>query len=273
MYFIAGYRTDSDPAVWTEMIQLANEFFKITRGYQNQLNDHFGYNPPVPETTTTMWDFEYSSYLNIYAYPKELCYTDISPMPENFLQIDVFCRQETETFTIPKELEGMPGKALIYFSMGSMGSIDVDLMKKFLSIFAQTPYKFIVSKGPRAGEYDLPPNCWGKQFLPQTAILPLVDLVITHGGNNTFTECLAFGKKMIVLGLFADQLDNGARIVEKGYGDSFNPYKIEKAELLKSIDRLLADEQLTLKLQQMKDRIAKENRKAIACQAIECLFI
>ncbi len=66
---------------------------------------------------------------------------------------------------------------------GSMGSIDVELNKKFASILAKTPHKVLFSKGPLADEYELPENAWGEAYVPQTALLPHVDLVITHGGK------------------------------------------------------------------------------------------
>src|SRR5947199_6914244 len=98
--------------------------------------------------------------------------------------------------------------------------------------------------GPQAEQVNLGDRMWGAEFVPQPAILPLVDLVITHGGNNTVTECFHHGKPMIVLPLFWDQYDNAQRVAELAYGIRLAPYDAADEDLTGAIDRLLADEAL-----------------------------
>ena len=81
----------------------------------------------------------------------------------------------------------------------------------------------------------------GAEFLPQPSVLLHADLVLTHGGNNTVTECLHFGKPMIVLPLFWDQYDNAQRVDELGLGVRLAPYEVTGPELRRAIEHLLAD--------------------------------
>src|SRR5262249_48812227 len=145
-----------------------------------------------------------------------------------------------EPFELPDALRDGSG-GLVYLSLGSLASGDVELMKRLVEVLAATPHRYIVSKGPLHSEDELADNMWGAPTLPQTNVLPLVDLVITHGGNNTTTECFHFGKPMVVLPVLWDQYDNAQRVAEKGFGRRLPTYEFDDRDLTTAIDELLAD--------------------------------
>ena len=76
---------------------------------------------------------------------------------------------------------------------------------------------------------------------------------------------------MIVMGLKGDQLDNSARIDEKGYGIRINPNEFADQELLDAIERGLNDKELIAKVQAAGKRIEAENSKEKACERLEKL--
>jgi MGT family glycosyltransferase len=192
--------------------------------------------PPLPDL-----EFIHPGGVSLYIYPELADYARTQPLGDAWHRIDSSVRQTDARFTLPGQLAEGTG-ALIYFSLGSLGSADVGLMRRLIAILARTPHRYIVSKGPLHAEIDLPPNMWGAEFVPQTSVIPLVDLVITHGGNNTTTECLHFGKPMIVLPLFWDQHDNAQRMDELGLGIRLDPYRCTDEALHAGIGRLLADQ-------------------------------
>lgn len=130
---------------------------------------------------------------------------------------------------------------LVYLSLGSLASGDLELMQRLVDALADSRYRVIVSKGPQHEHLRLPGNMAGEEFLPQVSILHDVDLVITHGANNTVTEALYFGKPMVVLPVFWDQYDNAQRIHETRFGVRLDTYGHDPSELTAAIDRLLAD--------------------------------
>ena len=197
-------------------------------------------------------------------------YTDRRPLDATWHRLDSSVRTTDVAVDLPAVLTDRPeGSALVYLSLGSLGSADVDLMRRLVSVLGDTPHRYIVSKGPQAAEYELAPNMWGAEFLPQATLLPLVDLVITHGGNNTTTEAFHHGKPMVVLPLFWDQYDNAQRVDETGFGVRLATYAFEDHELVDAIEGLLADTDLRTRMATGAAEIQRRDGRTNAADVLE----
>jgi MGT family glycosyltransferase len=218
--------------------------------------------PPLPDL-----EFIHEGAANLYVYPEIADYTDARPLGEGWHRLDSSVRETDEPFEPPAGLTG--DGPLIYFSLGSLGSADVELVRRVIAALAETPYRYIVSKGPLHAEIELAANMWGAEFVPQTKVLPMADLVITHGGNNTTTEALHFGKPMICLPLFWDQYDNAQRVHELGYGVRLDTYTFTDAELRGALDKLLGDTGLRERLAAEGSEIRRRDGVRQAADLIE----
>jgi MGT family glycosyltransferase len=220
--------------------------------------------PPLPR-----YDFIHESpWLNLYVYPEQIDYQRARPLGPHWQNLQACVRTTDSAWDVPDAMRDS-GDPLIYLSMGSLGSADVELMRKLIAGLAERPYRVIVSKGPQAKEIELAPNMAGAEFLPQTSILPKIDLVITHGGNNTVTESLYFGKPMVVLPIFWDQHDNAQRIDETGFGVRLDTYEHEPGELTDAIDRLLGDGELDGRLRDVSASLMDLRGTEVAAARIE----
>ncbi|MEV4563162.1 glycosyltransferase [Nonomuraea sp. NPDC049419] len=219
--------------------------------------------PPLPDL-----DFIHEGDLNLYVYPEILDYVAERPLGPTWHRLDSSVRETEQDFELPFERNE---HALIYFSLGSLGSADVGLMQRVIDVLGTTPHQYVVSKGPLHEEIKLHDNMWGEEFLPQTKIIPLCDLVITHGGNNTTTEALHFGKPMILLPLFWDQYDNAQRVDELGYGVRLSTYTFTDEELTGAIAKLLGDTELRARLAAAGEEIRRRDGLRKAADLIEQL--
>lgn len=211
-----------------------------------------------------------SDKANLYVYPEEADYVNERPLDSTWTRMDSSVRSTDEPYEIPAEVAERPeGSALIYLSLGSLGSADVDLMKRLIDVLGKTPHRYIVSKGPQHTEYELADNMVGAEFVPQTRIIPEVDLVITHGGNNTTTESLHFGKPMILLPLFWDQYDNAQRMDELGFGKRLATYAFTDEEMLGALDALLGDSELHARMAAMAEAIQARKGTEVGADVIE----
>jgi MGT family glycosyltransferase len=213
-------------------------------------------------------EFMYQSpWGNLYLYPAEVDYPRERPPGDRWVNLETSVRTTDAPWEPPAGF--LSDEPLVYLSLGSLGSADVDLMQRLIDTLADARFRVIVSMGPQHQLLRLADNMIGEEFLPQTQILPLVDVVVTHGGNNTVTECFWFGKPMVVLPLFWDQYDNAQRVAETGFGTRLDTYGHEPEELVGAIERLLADEPLRDRLAAASDRLQRHPGTVAAADAID----
>ena len=258
----SGYPIDDD-VEWTAFRQEYERSHRETWERYNAFVVDAGA-PPLP-------DLEFiheSDVLNLSVYPAVADYPRSRPLASTWHRLESSVRETEEPFEVPESLRDGHG-SLVYLSLGSLGSADVELMHRLVAVLAETPHRYIVSKGPRADEIDLPDNMWGDARLPQTSIIPLCDLVITHGGNNTTTEAFHFGTPMVVLPLFWDQYDNAQRVDELGFGMRLDTYGFEDQELRDAVGRLASDEDLRRRMREAGEAIRAHDGKRVAADLIE----
>ena len=209
-----------------------------------------------------------SPWLNLYSYAAEADYGRERPLSPTWYRLDSTVRATDQTWELPDHMRRGEGR-LIYLSLGSLGSADVRLMQRLVDVMGTTRHRVIVSKGPLADEITLHDNMTGAGFLPQPAVLPQVDLVITHGGNNTVTEAFHHGKPMIVLPLFWDQVDNAQRVDETGFGVRLDTYGFQDTELTGALERLLGNASLRARMAAMSARIRANPGTVKAAELVE----
>jgi UDP:flavonoid glycosyltransferase YjiC (YdhE family) len=162
--------------------------------------------------------FETSPYMNLLLYPEAVKFKRSMPLPPERFQYLEGCVRHEAPYTVP-DFSAHNNAPPVYLSFGSLGAGDVGLLKRLIAALGRLPYRALVNVGAYKDQYrELPANVIVDSWFPQPSVIPQVDVVIHHGGNNSFTECLLFGKPAIIMPFAWDGHDNATRIHETGHG-------------------------------------------------------
>ena len=137
----------------------------------------------------------------------------------------------------------------IYASLGTMSEVSPTREKKFINALL----KYCISNKNShivfsvGNNYDMrklpviPENLHIFNSIPQLNVLKYCDLMITHGGMNTLTECILNKVPVIVYPLAKnwDQNGNAARVAYHGIGIKGSFKKISAINLKKNIEKML----------------------------------
>ena len=129
-----------------------------------------------------------------------------------FMGPNIEKRKFDENFKFKKD----KNKKLIYVSCGTIFNNADNYYKTCIEAFKDSDeYQLIMSVGKPTdiSQFkDIPKNISIYNYVPQTQLLPEVDIFITHGGLNSTQESLLCGIPLIVIPQKYDQFDNARKI-------------------------------------------------------------
>ncbi len=216
--------------------------------------------------------FETSPSLNLLLYPEPVRFKRSRPLPPEQFQYLEGCVRQDKPYVVP-QFAAHAQAPLIYLSFGSLGAGDVPLLRRLIGALGRLPYRALVNVGGYKDQYaDLPANVIIDSWFPQPSVIPQVDVVIHHGGNNSFTECLYFGKPAIIMPFAWDGHDNAMRVQETGHGFRVTRADWTEAELGARVRECLHDPALHARLAATSARMRSEDGPAKAARLLARLL-
>lgn len=147
--------------------------------------------------------------------------------------------------TPPRWLTGLPDRPTVYVSMGTVFNRVGGAYEAIIEALREEPVNVIVLIGANrdpAGFGTLPDHIRVERYIPQSAIMPRTDLVVTHGGYNTVLTALCHGVPLLCLPMGADQPYTAFRVAAAGAGHHLGPTEATPEAIRRSVRTMLNDD-------------------------------
>jgi UDP:flavonoid glycosyltransferase YjiC (YdhE family) len=167
------------------------------------------------------------------------------PLPVVSRAIRPVLRDPSELEESPLWLAGLTHAPTVYFSLGSVFHVESgDLFARVIAGLRGLPLEIIVTVGDEIDPAELgaqPANVHIARFLVPSQVLPLCDLVVSHGGSGGVIGALVHGLPLVLLPLGADQPLNAARCRELGVAHVLDPLTATPDSLRAAVSEVLGN--------------------------------
>jgi UDP:flavonoid glycosyltransferase YjiC (YdhE family) len=151
-------------------------------------------------------------------------------------------------------------RRVVYVTLGTVFALESgDLFARLLAGLGDLPIEVVATVGPDIDPAELgrqPDHVHVHRWLPQSRLMPHVDLVVSHGGSGTILAALANGLPELVVAMGADQLRNAERIDALHLGRALHPVTTTPAQVRDATEELLADRTVRRAAQRVQQEIA-----------------
>lgn len=138
----------------------------------------------------------------------------------------------------------------ILITLGTFLSNRVDVLKKLICAGQKFDPEALIIVAAGSSAKTLEPYASSRvlicDFLPQKALMPYMDIVIHHGGCNTFTETLYYGKPMIIVPFSSDQFNIASDAERNKLACILNPNELSDGAVVDALRKTLQLDQKIL---------------------------
>ena len=151
-------------------------------------------------------------------------------------------------------------RPLVYFTLGTIFNLESgNLFERALAGLRELPLDVVVTVGRELDPQVLgsqPANVYVRSYIPQSALLPHCDLVVSHAGSGSVVGALAHGLPMVLLPIGADQPFNAARCRDLHVGRVLNAFEAASEDVRRAAAAVLEDTTYSQNARQLEAEIA-----------------
>ncbi|MDU1904284.1 MAG: glycosyltransferase [Dysgonomonas sp.] len=142
-----------------------------------------------------------------------------------------------------EKLEDIKDRPKILISLGTTfdHTQKSAFFSKIVEAFEQEEILVVVISDPTLFEH-IPDNFIVRKQIPQLKVIPMMDAVVCHGGNNTVCEALSYAKPLVVLPIAYDQSYVAGCVVDSGSGIRLNFNRFRSSQLRDAVYKVLEED-------------------------------
>jgi UDP:flavonoid glycosyltransferase YjiC (YdhE family) len=145
---------------------------------------------------------------------------------------------------VPPWLTSGRTRPRVYLTLGTVAFGAVEVLSRAVAEIAALDVDVLVTVGPEgepAALGELPDNVYVERFVAQSAVLPLVDLIVHHGGTGTVLSALEVGLPQLLLPQGADQFINAEILTTSGAARALPNDAQQPGAIGEAVQALLGD--------------------------------
>ncbi len=162
--------------------------------------------------------------------------------------------------------EKLTGQRRALISLGTLnGPAGERFLGQALDAVAGLDLQVIMVAEPRPA----PPNVLVLPSVPQLALMPHLDAVVTHGGHNTVCEALAHGLPLVVAPIRDDQPTVAAQVVAAGAGVRLTYSRTRAADVRSALESVLDEPEYAAAAELVRESFLAAGGAAAAADRLE----